>query len=160
MRILGLVLIFIGVGFLIPAVLDKSIGTGLAGAFFLCGGVTVLIFANKLKAAFNRLGDRLKMRVPIGSISAFLGNLYVIYLSVPLFFIEKGASVRLMRAFGLSFITAILMLAVSLPLVNLIDKRISIRWEIIGIVLCFFPFVYILVGWHIIAAIRGFSFSP
>ena len=160
MGILGLVLIFIGVGFLIPAVWDKSIGMGLAGALFLCGGVTILIFAYKLTAVFNRLGDRLNIRTPIGTISACVGNLFIIYLSVPLFFIEKGESVRPMGAFGLSFITATLMLAVSLPLVNLIDKRISRRWEIIGKVLCLFPCPYIIVGWHIIAMIQGFSCLP
>ena len=98
------------------------------------------MFAYKLTSAFNRLGDRLNIRIPIGTISACVGALYVIYLSVPLFFIKQGESVRPMGAFGLSLITWFLMLVISLPLVNLIDKRISVRWEIIGKAACFFPF--------------------
>ncbi len=160
MGVSGLVLIFIGVAFIVPTVWDLSVGMRLVMILFFGGGISMVVLSYKLTATFHWLGDRLNMRVPIGSISALLGNIYVIYLSVPLFSVERGASVRAMGAAGFSFITWVLMLVVSLPLVNLVDKRISGRWEIIGKVLCFFPFVYTIVGWHIIAMIQGFSFSP
>lgn len=160
MGVSGLVLIFIGVAFIVPTVWDLSVGMRLVVILFFGGGISIVVLSYKLTTMFHWLGDRLNMRVPIGSISAFLGNIYVIYLSMPLFYVERGASVRAMGAAGFTFITWVLMLVVSLPLVNLVDKRISGRWEIIGKVLCFFPFVYTIVGWHIIAMIQGFSFSP
>lgn len=160
MGIVGVFFVVAGIAFLVGAAMLKDIGAGLIGVLLLSAGIAVLVYVNKLSAGFNRLGEKLNIRVPIGGISASVGDLFIIYLSEPLFFIEAGKSVRPMEAFVLSFLIAILVSIVSLPLVYLIDKRISRRWEIFGKVVCLFPFPYIFVGWEVIALIRGFSFSP
>jgi hypothetical protein len=98
--------------------------------------------------------------IPYGTIVGAVGTLWSLYLSRPLFSVPAGTSIRPMGLAAIALLSALAMGGLTLTMTYAIDRRINRKWAVAGFLLGIFPLAYCLLGWHIIASMRGFYFLP